>query len=154
MHRVSFTGTNLTVERYIKAGIISLIVLVGFVIVFGILPNSINNYSQYFIFPPDENSVKQKFLQSPEYQTFKERFPDHSTDFTMERWGAQFSASAINPDNQNILVLRMGTDFNDNGINKSVRCDVMNIKSGIRYNAEDASVIPFLKTTKCLEPAK
>ena len=144
----------MTVERYIKAGIISLIVLVGFVIVFAILPNSINNYQQYFVFPPDENSIKQKFLQSQEYLTFKERFPDHSTDFSMGRWDAQFSASAMNADNQNILILRMNANFNDDRLDKSVRCDVMNIKSGIRYDARDASVIPFLKTTKCLEPVK
>lgn len=144
----------MTVERYIKAGIISLIVLVGVVIVFSILPYSINNYQQYFVFPPDEDSVKQKFLQSPEYQTFKERFPDHSTDFWMNKWDAQFSASATNPDTQNILILRMNTNFNDNRTYKSVQCDVMAHKSGIRYNADDVSVKPFLETTKCLEPTK
>lgn len=123
-------------------------------IVFGILPNSINNYSQYFVFPPDDDSVRQKFLQSPEYQTFKERFPDHSTDFWMNKWDAQFSVSATNPDTQNILILRMNTNFNDNRIYKSAQCDVMAHKSGIRYNADDVSVKPFLETTKCLEPVK
>ena len=144
----------MTIEKYLKAGIISIIILVGFVIIFGILPNSINNYQQYFAFPPDEDSVRQKFLQSPEYRTFKERFPGHSTDFSMTRWDAQFSASATNLDTQNILVLRMSTNFNENRVFKSAQCDVLAIKSGNRYSADDVMVKPFLETTKCLESIK
>ncbi|AJZ75416.1 hypothetical protein [Candidatus Nitrosotenuis cloacae] len=142
------------IERYIKAGVISFIVLIGFVIVFWILPNSINNYSQYFVFPPDENSAKERFLQTPEYQTFKERFPKHSTDFWMNKWEAQFSASAINPENQNIVILRMNTSFSDDRIYMSAHCDAMAKKSGIRYDAGDVTVKPFLETTKCLEITK
>jgi hypothetical protein len=141
----------LTVERYIKAGIISFIVLVGFVIVFGILPNSIHSYSQYFVFSPDENSVKQKFLQSEEYQTFTKRFPDNHVDFSMTKYDARFSVSASNSDTQNILILNMYDNFNENRISKSAECNTLAIKSGIRYSASEAMVKHYLETTKCLE---
>jgi len=152
--KTHLTGLRLTVERYIKAGIISGIILVGFTIVFGILPNSINSYSQYFVFPPDEDTINEKFLQSEEYQTFKKRFPDNHVNFSMTKYDAQFSASAANKDTQNILVLSMSTNFNDSRMYKSVQCSALAMKSGIRYNADDVMVKPFLETTTCLDDIK
>ena len=144
----------MTLDRYIKAGIISGIVLVGFTIVFGILPSSMNNYQQFFVFPPDENSEKQKYLQSEEYQTFDKRFPDNNVDFSMTKWDSQFSVSALNKDTQNILMLSMSSNYNDNRIYKSAQCSALAMKSGVRYNADNAMVIPFLETTTCLDNVK
>lgn len=144
----------MTLDRYIKAGILSGIILVGFTISFGIIPSSVNNYQQYFVFPPDENSVKQKFLQSAEYQTFDKRFPDNTIDFSMTKYDAQFSASATNKDTQNILVLSMSMNFNDNRIYKSAQCSALAMKSGIRYNSDNVMVMPFLETTTCLDSVK
>jgi len=148
---ILFSGRKLTVERYVKAGIISGIVLVGFTIVFGILPSSWNNYQQFFVMPQDENKIKEKFMQTPEYQTFKNRFPDSIIDFSMTRYDAQFSVSATNKETQSILVLRLSDNFNDNRIYKSAQCNALVIKSGNRYNADDAMVQPFLETTTCLD---
>jgi hypothetical protein len=144
----------MTVEKYIKAGIISGIILAGFTIVFGIIPGSMNNYQQYFVFPPDENSVKEKFLQSAEYQTFDKRFPDNTIDFSMTKYDAQFSASAANKETQNILVLSMSMNFNDYRIYKSAQCSALAMKSGIRYNSDNVMVMPFLETTTCLDSVK
>ena len=144
----------MTTERYVKAGIIAGIVMVGFTIVFGILPNSINSYSQYFIFTPDENSIKEKFLQSAEYKLFDKRFPDNTIDFSMTKYDAQFSVSAANKDTQNILVLSMSMNFSDDRIYKSAQCSALVMKSGNRYNSDNAMVMPFLETTTCLDSVK
>ncbi len=113
-----------------------------------------NNYQQFFVFPPDENSEKQKYLQSEEYQTLDKRFPDHNVDFSMTKWDSQFSVSAINKDTQNILMLSMSNNYNDNRIYKSAQCSALAMKSGVRYNADNAMVIPFLETTACLDNVK
>lgn len=126
----------------------------GFTIVFGIIPSSMNNYQQYFVFPPDENSIKQKFLQSVEYQTFDKRFPENNIDFSMTKYDAQFSASATNKETQNILVLSMSMNFNDYRMYKSAQCSALAMKSGIRYNSDNVMVMPFLETTTCLDSVK
>ena len=151
---MSLIGTKLTTERYVKAGIIAGIVLVGFTIVFGIIPSSVNNYQQFFVFTPDSDTLKQKFLQSEEYQTFDKRFPDNTIDFSMTKYDAQFSASAANKETQNILVLTMSMNFNDDRIYKSAQCSALAMKSGIRYNSDNVMVMPFLETTTCLDSIK
>lgn len=141
----------MNIEKYIKAGIISVIVLIGFVIVFWVMPSSIGNYQQYFVISPNEDEVRQKFMQTAEYQAFKERFPDHTTDLWLSKWDAQFSATVADPESKNILILRLNTNFNDNRIYKWAQCDVMVIKSGNRYNANDELVKPFLEITDCIK---
>ncbi len=144
----------MNIEKYVKAGIVSVIVLIGFVIIFSILPNSFNNYQQFFVISPGENILKEKFLQSQEYQTFKKRFPDNVIDFSMSKYDAQFSVSATNKDTQNILVLRLSENFNDYKMYKSAQCSALVMKSGNRYNADDVLVQPFLDTTTCLDSIK
>ncbi|MEM3172706.1 MAG: hypothetical protein QXE82_04115 [Candidatus Nitrosotenuis sp.] len=78
-------AAHMNIEKYIKAGIISVIVLIGFVIVFWVMPRSIGNYQQYFVISPNEDEVRQKFMQTAEYQAFKERFPDHTTDLRLSK---------------------------------------------------------------------
>jgi len=142
-------------ETYLKAGIVSGIVLVACTIVFGILPDFANRYDNYFrqngVPTISEGEVKAKYLESDEYKSFSERFPDHNVEFWYGNNESRFGAVAYNPETKNALILNMRYDTWSDQMNKDVQCSTTKLVSGNRYNADGLMVIPFIKSTECLE---
>lgn len=143
-------------EKYVKAGIISGIVLVGVTIAFGIIPSFTDRYiHDVFEAKPtsiSEAEVNQKFLESKEYQAFAQRFPEHETEFQYsDRQDSRFAAIAYNEETQNALILSLRYDVWDEDIDQNIQCSTMKRTSGIRYDADNFLVTPFIKSTNCLD---
>ena len=144
----------MSLETYLKAGIISGIVLVSCTIVFGILPDFVNRYDyfrQHSISTISEEDVKKKYYESPEFQAFAERFPDHEVEFWYGNNESRFGMVSYNPDTKNALILNMRYDVWSENMNKDVQCSTTKLVSGNRYNADGLMVIPFIKSTECLD---
>lgn len=141
-------------ETYLKAGIISGIVLVSCTIVFGIMPDFVNRYDyfrQQSMSTISEEDVKMKYLESSEFQAFAERFPDHEVEFWYGNNESTFGMVAYNPETKNALILNMRYDVWSEQMNKSVQCSTTKLVSGNRYSADGLITIPFIKSTECLE---
>jgi hypothetical protein len=141
----------MSTEKYVKAGIIAGIVLVGFTIIITTIQVSSNYFQNLFVVPLDEDEVKKIFEESEEYQIFKKRFPDHEISFWINKYDAQFQAGAMNPETQNQLSLRLYYT-NDQGLTHNVVCDAMERKSPSRYSADGVFTKSFLENTNCLDP--
>lgn len=141
----------MSTEKYVKAGIIAGIVLVGFAITITVIQTYSNYFQNLFIVPIDKDNVKKLFEESEEYQIFIKRFPDHEISFWANKYDAQLQLGAINPETQNQLVLRMYYN-NDQGLSHSATCDAVDRKSSNRYSSEGIFTKSFLQTTNCLDP--
>lgn len=144
----------MSLERYAKAGIISGIVLIGATIAFGLAPDFINRYDHYFEnfeILVSEEDVHQKYLQSTEYKAFSERYPEHDVEFWYNNNDSKFGAVAYNAESGNALVLSLRYNAWDDEMRKDVECSAIKRLSGVRYNANDLLVTPFIKATDCLD---
>lgn len=140
-------------EKYIKAGIVTGIVLVSLTFVFSMIPFLMNYGSQISWAFTSTESLEKRFKQAEEYIVFTERFPDYKEKFARTYDSARLTVYAESENLENVLRLDFYTyiyNFPDVQIN--AQCQAIHIKSGNRYNADDFMVESFLKTTNCLEP--
>ena len=146
---------KVSLEKLAKLGIISGIILVGFVIAMVIVPDFIRKHDYLFeeqsklILTEDE--VSKLFLESPEYIFFAETFPDHDVDLLYSEHRGEFSSISFNEDTGNALILKLYYDSHDGDMHETVDCDAMKKTGGTRYHANDLMVLPFLKSTNCLD---
>ena len=93
-------------------------------------------------------------MATQEYEEFSKRFPEHSWDVINDYDRFGFEAVSYNPNTQNSLVLSLNYEFRNGEIYERIHCDAMHRFSGERYDAEKQIVLPFIKTTKCLDDAE
>ena len=127
----------------------------AFTIAFGILPDFANRYDHFFreqtMSSISQEEVQKKYLESEEYKSFANRFPDHNVEFWYGNNESTFGAVAYNAETKNALILNMRYDVWNDHINKDVQCSTTKLVSGNRYNADGLMVIPFIKSTECLD---
>ena len=140
-------------EKYIKAGIITGIVLVSLTFVFSVIPFLITIGPQTSWAFTSNESIEKTFKQTEEYIVFTERFPNYKEKFIRNYDSAVLSVFANSDDLENLLRLDLSTyGFSMNNLQINAQCQATHIKSGTRYNADSFLVKPFLETTNCLEP--
>jgi hypothetical protein len=144
----------MNIEKYVKAGIISGIVLVGFTIIFGLILGNYNQWNYLFLYK--EHAVNQEeaieILQGTlEYKEFEKRFPDHTWDLVMRNDQAELRVGAYNQDTKNALFMELTYSFEGGNIWKRANCEAFHRFSGERYEASEQIVLPFLQTTRCLD---
>ena len=141
-------------EKYIKAGIVTGIVLVSLTFVFSVIPFMMNYGSQISWAFTSTESLEKKFKETDEYKIFVERFPNYKEKFVRTYDSAKLTVYAETENLDNVLQLNFytymyqgGSDFQINA-----QCQAIHIKSGNRYSADDFMVASFLEKTNCLEP--
>ena len=139
-----------------KAGIITAIVFIGFIMVllgFTVVPSIFSKYIDTSVDVLSDEEFEQKFLESEEYQIFVKRFPDHDHTFSHSQHGAGFEAGSVNSETGNTLLLEM-TLQGDGGIHdKYVECELDGTSNnyGHSNDAKGVFVKNFIENTDCLD---
>ena len=147
----------MSLVKLAKLGIVSGIVLVGFVIAMVIIPNFIRQHEHLFEEQMNTNLSREDarviLMESQEYSLFSERFPGHEVKFSYEDRGqySRLNAMAFNEKTGNALILEVSYAPHDGEIHGNIDCDATKRTSGERYHAYELMVIPFIKTTTCLD---
>ena len=140
-------------DTYIKAGIITGIVLVSLTFVFSVIPFMTNYGNQISWALTSTESIEKKFKQTEEYKVFTERFPNYKEKFVRYYDSARLTLYTESENLENILRLDFYTyGYNTPDIQINAQCQAIHIKSGNRYSADDFMVKSFLETTNCLDP--
>ena len=139
-----------------KAGIITAIIFIGFIMVllgFTVVPSIFSKYIDTSADVLSDEEFEQKFLESEEYQIFAKRFPDHDHTFSHSQHGAGFEAGSVNSETGNTLLLEM-TLQGDGGIHdKYVECELDGTSNdyGHGNDAKGVFVKNFIENTDCLD---
>ncbi|MCH9658751.1 hypothetical protein K0U27_08720 [archaeon] len=139
-----------------KAGIITAIVFIGFIMIllgFTVVPSIFN---QYIVTPVDvmsDDEFKQRFLESEEYQAFTKRFPDHDQNFSRSQHGAGFEAGSVNSETGNTLLLEMTLQGKGDIHDKYVECESDGTANEYENNSDARGVFVknFIENTDCLD---
>lgn len=139
-----------------KAGIITAIVFVGFIMVllgFTVVPSIFSKYVDTSIDVLSDEEFEQKFLESEEYQAFAKRFPDHDQNFSRTQHGAGFEAGSVNSETGNTLLLEMTLQGKGDIHDKYAECesDFTPDKHGNNEDARGVFVKNFIENTDCLD---
>lgn len=140
-------------EKYIKAGIVTGIVLVSLTFVFSVIPLLMNLGPQISWALTPDDSIEKSFKQTEEYKVFTERFPNYKEKFIRGYDSARLTVFTNSEDLENVLRIDFNTyGYTINNLQINAQCQATHIKSGNRYTADDFLVKPFIETTNCLEP--
>ena len=140
-------------ERYIKAGIITGIVLASATFVISSIPFFLNYAPQISWGLVSSEEIQNKMKSTPEYKIFVERFPDYKTKFWKDQSSAGMTVYATDAQNEDRLMLNFYADSYRGAEVRQISavCEAIHRESGVRYNADDLQVESFLKNTNCLD---
>ncbi len=139
-----------------KAGVITAIVFVGFIMVLlglTVVPSIINQYVNTSMDVISDDEFEQKFRESEEFKAFVKRFPDHNTNFSRTQHGAGFEMGSVNSKTGNTLLLEMTLQGKGDIHDKYVECE-SDFTPGEYGNNDDARgvfVKNFIENTDCLD---
>lgn len=139
-------------ERYIKAGIITGIVLTSLTFVVSVTPFLMNIAPQIGWAIVSNDQIKEKFKQTDEYKAFAKRFPNYQEKYLRDSGSANLQLIAEDEKKENRLILSISVDSyrGFDMINAYANCDALHIKSGNRYSADNLSSKSFIESTNCL----
>ena len=143
-------------STYAKAGIITAIIFVGFVMVllgFTVVPSIFSQYWDGSADVMSNDEYEQKFLESKEYLAFAKRFPDHDTSFSRTQHGAGFEVGSVNSETGNMLLLEMTLQGSGDIHDKYAECESDGTfdNPGNNKDAKGVFVKNFIENTNCLD---